>query len=76
MCYFHKKRLRLSQENHVLYYSITPQDEALVASALAFSLNSRAGLNVLWAKTLNIGLFQMLLPAEGMAHIWSILNYF
>lgn len=42
----------------------------------AFSLNSRAGLNVLWAKTLNIGLFQVLLPLVYMALIWSILNYF
>lgn len=41
-----------------------------------FSLNSRAGLNVLWAKTLNIALFQVLLPIEDMALIWSILNYF
>lgn len=41
-----------------------------------FSLNSRAGLNVLWAKTLNIGLFQVLLPIGDMALIWSVLNYF
>lgn len=34
--YFHKKRLRLSQENHILYCSVTPWDEALVASALGF----------------------------------------
>lgn len=46
-----------------------------MASALAFSLNSRAGLNVPQAKTLNIGLFQILLPVEDMALIWSILNY-
>lgn len=34
MCYFHQKRLRLPQENHILYYSVTLRDEALVASAL------------------------------------------
>lgn len=32
--YFQKKRLRLPQENHILYYSITLRDEALVVSAL------------------------------------------
>lgn len=42
----------------------------------AFSLNSRAGLNVLWVETLNIGLLQMLLPIEDMAFIWSVLRHF
>lgn len=42
----------------------------------AFSLNSRAGLNVLWAKTLNIALFQVLHTVEDTTLIWSIFNSF